>query len=89
MIEKIPKNEDFCAPQYTNADVATIIECTNAKDAASCMPKQVKYDPTATTAAVYVPPAQCMWYRAAVHANNTELVTPATPLFESNFCHPA
>jgi len=56
MIEQIANSKDDCwAPQYTNADIATIIECTNAKDAASCMPKPVKYDPTATTAAVYVP----------------------------------
>ena len=36
MVELIPKNEDFCAPQYTNADVEDIIECTNAKTAATC-----------------------------------------------------
>jgi len=36
MVELIPKNEDFCAPQYTNANVEDILECTNHKTAATC-----------------------------------------------------
>jgi hypothetical protein len=47
-VELIPKNEDYCAPMYMTDDVKTIVRCTEAKDAVSCMPEyfKVKTDPT-------------------------------------------
>ena len=83
-VELIPKNEDYCAPLYMTDDLATILECSNAKDFAGCMPMYANKDTSVATASAA---PTCMWRKGAVVANNTVNETPA-PLFEVNFCHP-
>jgi len=71
-VSLIPKNEDYCAPIHMTDDLATILQCSNAKDFAGCMPMFAAQAagkdttvPTATTAPT------CLWRKGAVVANNT------------------